>query len=312
MKSIRFFLLICVAVAINILNVFPGYGQQTGSSQRLYLSMPDAEQSVNQFAKNQHIETVQVFYENSLDPFHKLKLDERVFSAAIRKNIPDSLSGGYGVIDWEGEIGSRLMLKPSVTEEYKNALAEFTKAIILAKKMRPNVKWGFFSIPYPPLDKRDTRKVNEVVPLLKLSDVLFPSLYVSYTTNLSAGDLTPKYQKDEVIASHLANSLNWGRQLKKPVLVFMWHRYYSAGFRQNSLQLIPLNEFESYVKAVLSYSVQGAKVNGVILWGNDTYYYKAKYDALNNEFSKSGYGNFKDYHEHIVTAYLQKLLKSFN
>jgi hypothetical protein len=239
-------------------------------------------------------------------------LDVQKFTKAIRTEIPDSNATGYGVIDWEGKTANALELEPQSSPEYQSALSEFTKTIKLAKHMRPNIKWGFWGIPWQPLEKAPARKdINSDIAVLELCDVLYPMLYVPYNMDQSANDgRRSKAEKDAMISENLKGVFNLNRRLYKKILVFIWHRYYTPGLKNNSLHLIPLDEFKEYAKGILDYNYQGKKVDGLIWWGPDAGFYAEKYQPLLDEYSSSKLKDFKTYHDSLIYKYIKEIFKT--
>lgn len=274
---------------------------------KLFIGMNDLGPATNSFIAANNIPNVPIFNAKDIDPGNVLKLDEQAFTNAIEKRIPNTSVYGYAVIDWEGKIEVPLEFGDANSPEYQSSLAEFTKTIELAKKLRPKMKWGFFGMPFPPLDKRDTRTNNIVTPLLQLSDVFYPQFYVPYNMKQAQTGSRSIAEKDQFVSDNLLQALTLAQQMNKPVIVFVWHRFYSAGFKQNSLQLIPLNEFDEYMKEILALNYKGKKVEGLILWGADTYYYSVKSKPVVDEFDGSKSKDFKSYHDSLIYKYMKRL-----
>ncbi len=296
-----------LSVLIFLLNIISQltYSQ---SANKLYMAMPDAGPTTKDFIKQNNIPNVPVLSSKDMSPTGEPKLDVQNFTNAIIKHIPDANATGYAVIDWEGKISSDLIFSAQSSDEYQNALAEYSKAIKLAKQLRPNMKWGFFGIPFQPF-KNDTRKVNIEIPLLDLCDAFYPQLYFDYNANKPNGHRS-KSEKDAWISFNLSNVLAIAQKMNKPVLGFIWHRYY--GPAAQNLRLIPLNEFDAYIKEVLAANYNGKSVDGVIWWGPDTYYYTIKSQALVDELNSSGTQNFEAYHDALIYKYIQQAYKVAN
>jgi hypothetical protein len=294
---------LAVCLYLLIFNINGAFAQ---SEVNLYISMPDLESKTKSLMQEDNISSVPVIYTKMIDPNGALKLDSQSFTSAINQYIPNANSVGNAVIDWESKLSVDLELQPQNSTAFQYAEAEFTKAITLAKKLRPNMKWGFFGVPWQPLEKRDTRRVNSDIPLLKLCDVFYPQLYVPYNTERNDGRRT-KSEKDDWISHYLLGTLKIAKAMNKPVIAFIWHRYYG---RDNSLKLMPLDEFTDYIKEIIALSYQRKKVDGLVMWGNDHYYYTIKSPALVSEFDSSGVSNYTDYHDELMRKYLQEAYKT--
>jgi hypothetical protein len=287
-------------------SVFNVFSQSGGTNNRFYVCMSDLGPISKSFMNGNNISNIPIFYTGTMDPKGIFKLDPQTLTNAIIKSIPDASSTGYAVIDWEGAIETPLEFKPENSPEYQSSFNEFAKAIQLAKKLRPNMKWGFFGMPFPPLDKRDTRRYTTLYSLIQMEDVIYPSMYIQYNTDNPNGHRSQSEKRDLAL-SYLSSSLAFAAQMNKPVVVFIWNRYYSAGFKQNSLQLISLNEFDNYAKEILALSYKGKKVDGLILWGADTYYYNAKYQPLIDEYNSSKAKDFDSYRDSLTYQYIKRI-----
>jgi hypothetical protein len=285
------------------INIFYASAQ---SSNKLYMCMPDVGPRTKQLMKQNNVQDVPIFGMTGMT------LDAQKFSSAITKSIPDANYDGYAVIDWEGKAGTALEMESQDSPAYKDALSEFTKAIKLAKQMRPKAKWGFWGLPFQPLDKMGQRKdVNSDVPLLKLCDVLYPMLYVPYNMDQSSnGGRRAKADKDAMISENLKGVFTLNRRLYKKIMVFIWYRYYTPGFKDNSYKLIPLDEFSEYAKEIMGYNYQGKKVDGLIWWGPDAYFYYAKIPQVVDEFNASKRKSFPDYRDSLMYKYMSEILKT--
>jgi len=176
----------------------------------------------------------------------------------------------------------------------------------MAKALRPNVKWGFYAIPFTTYYKRETIKNNiaKIEQLLLQCDVFFPSLYTPYKEGtISKGD-NEAFATDNVLAALVA-----AKRMNKPVLPFVWHRYHVSN-KAIGLQLIPNDEFKRYLNTILSVNYNGYKVAGLVWWGSDTYFYNIKSKALVNEMSTSGHPDFATYRDNLIVNYGKEMLKT--
>src|SRR5690606_35856453 len=103
---------------------------------------------------------------------------EKSFTANIRKLFPDPNAKGIGVIDWEGPGYDDLMGKNG-PDAFNKVFQEFKQALSIAKKLRPNVKWGFYGIPFRSSyggvlkDEHVWKASNErIIELMSQSDIL--------------------------------------------------------------------------------------------------------------------------------------------
>ena len=64
-------------------------------------------------------------------------------------------SKGLGMIDWEGEIEKRFLGDTS-SAAFKKTLADHITIVQIAKRVRPNLKWGFYGYPISNYWSRDS------------------------------------------------------------------------------------------------------------------------------------------------------------
>jgi hypothetical protein len=275
---------------------------QTGK-QQLYISMGDLGPSAKAFLKTNGVENVFTFnvVGNSIE-----KIDIAKITEAIKSKFPGASDGGIGSLDWEGAALNALYLSPAESPEFKSSLESFLILLKRVKALRPNVKWGFYDIPFATYYKRETLKNNiaKIEPLLLQCDVFFPTLYTPYKEgSISKGD-NEAFATDNILAA-----LMEAKRLNKPVLPFVWHRYHVSN-KAIGLQLIPIDEFKRYLNTILSVNYQGYKVAGLVWWGSDTYYYNIKSKALVEEMRGNNQTNFAGYDDNLITNYGKEILKT--
>ncbi len=134
---------------------------------------------------------------------------------------------------------------------------------------------------------------------MKQCDLLLPSLYIhGYEPGGNEG----------FIKFNMQQFLILGDNLNKPVIPYLWHRYYPRQLSDKSMKAIPVNEFTTFIKTVLSVSYNNKKAAGIIWWSADNYYYHSmKVPALLNETSPQ---NYKSYHDSLMLNYSTEILKT--
>src|SRR4051812_33187005 len=127
------------------------------------------------------------------------------------------------------------------TPQHDNEIPEFVRAIQYAKTIRPNAKFGFYSLPITQLyDRNQAWRDHEasLAPIYQASDCLFPSVYKFYPDNQPLFGATEDhaYVRESVkLALQLANG--------KPVYPYVWPRYHNSN-QQLGYKLIPEAEFK--------------------------------------------------------------------
>ena len=230
---------------------------------------------------------------------NEAKVNREVLSRYINKSFPDKNQSGIGVLDWEGRSLDLLITLPSTDSVYQSVLIEFLFALKLAKTLRPKVSWGFFGIPFKQGNFK-TRKGweegnNKIAPLLKSVDVFCPNLYGYNPSDLG--------NKEDVLVS-----IKLGLKFGKKVYPFIWHRYNGGDQVNYTLKLIPKLNFVNYAKETFTQKYHNKKVDGIIWWAKDTYFYESKVEMLLNE--KPPNEKFIDYYDSLLIDYTKTLTKS--
>lgn len=148
----------------------------------------------------------------------KYTFNEDLLLKEINRGVPDKNAHGIVYINLEMPLED---LHNTDNSLITKAMNYFIKVLKFAKIARPNVKWGFYAIPFTSVWRPSEdffNKQNKIAPLLKKVDAFFPSLYNFYS-------------KPDVIISngnYFENNtegiIKLGIKYKKPVYVFVWHR----------------------------------------------------------------------------------------
>jgi hypothetical protein len=226
-------------------------------------------------------------------------LDETAFRGRIEKAFPDPNATGIGALDWEGSAFSRLRSGDPGSDDYRQGLNQYIRAIQIAKSMRPNVKFGFYALPF--IDRQpDYQKWNAAVgPLLQECDVFFPSLYQYYPQSSKRGD-----KESTFVENNIMQVLKLAAQYNKMVMPFIWHRLYPDN-KQHGLALVSETGFEQRVQDLVSTQYQGKGIDGIVWWASDNYYYKQNSPAMQHEAPAGA--DFKSYHEKLIVKYGQDI-----
>jgi hypothetical protein len=289
-----------------VLSIVRVQAQTVQNNFSLYVCMLGIDSQGQKFLNNNHIKQVALFDARYLDPTNSMSLNTITLTKAIKAAFPDPSSSGTAALDWEGDMLSNLR-KDSSSDEFKKSMTEFSEAIHLAKSLRPNVKWGFYYLPFTTYWKRnDQWKASniQIEGLLKQCDILFPSLYIFYKEGSNGPGDNESYASENIYPI-----LKLAKDLNKPVLPFIWHRYHDSN-RDIGLQLIPLNDFRSFVNKLLSANYQGKRVSGLVWWGADPYFYRVKSKALMAEMQASNSTDFNTHMDSLLVNYSNVILNA--
>lgn len=276
---------------------------------KLYYALINLGPKSETFFNTNNIQIVHTMDSRYYAPNPEEKIDYGLFEKSINLWFPNINSEGIAVLDWEGKMGEALHNRNVNSSEFKDALAKYIQLIKFAKKYRPKVQWGCFGIPFTAYWYRnqwDQSNMN-LLPLIKECDILCPCFYIYYKEGSEEKGGNIAFAQDNIkkclILVHMVNNT--------PILPYIWNRYYDTN-KEIGLELIPINEFNNYIRAILNTSYLGQKAAGVVWWGADKDYYNLKKLPLVNEFKKSGKKDFKDYDDNLTVQYGTQMLKAVN
>ncbi|ROI02646.1 hypothetical protein EGI16_13570 [Chryseobacterium sp. G0240] len=265
----------------------------------LFLVEPDSKSQLR-FSQENHLKTYTIFYQQFF--VKDEKFNEDMLRKQIEVKLPDVNSTGFAVLDWEGKgLKSFQQQKDLKAVDYYKG--EFLKAIKFAKKLRPNVKWGFYHLNY--LDYSGTIEKyklqnDNLIPIIKEVDFLAPSLYV-YNPGLLHNRGNQNYIKNKLI-----QALQYGERYNKPVYPFVWNRTTSKD-EDKHFSLIPVEYFAQVIEIISETGYKDQKAKGIFWWHSEGYSYrnKNKLQAVKLEYSRIN--NTEDYQYQMFKEYFQSI-----
>lgn len=292
-----------VLIGLGIVFYYQPTAAQQNGRQQLYVCMENLTPASLALLQQNKVPIIKIIYQNFIDPDNDNRVDTDVLRKRITALFPNANDGGYGVIDWEAKgFFDKL---PANDPGFGQLANEYRTAIRTAKKLRPNVKWGFYGLPfrkYMSYNNEWRQRNMSVAPILKEADFIAPSLYAFFPDSLREKD------NKDYVEQNVSMALQIGKQLNKPVLPFVWNRWHD-GNKQYGLKLIPVDEFQRLIQRILSVDYSGQKVAGVIWWGADQYFYSKKAPAVVNEQAR--FSSFNAYQSNTINSYAQALLNVF-
>lgn len=283
--------------------------QSGKNGSKLYMAMGDLSPKTQAYLSGNNISTVLCLDSRYFAPNNGSMLDLELFEKTIKNRIPDVSSNAIVALDWEGKMLDSLKNANSNSSAFKQSLDAFIKLIQYAKQIRPNVKWGYYSIPFTTYWNRNNAwksSSDKLQPLLNVCDILFPSFYIFYENKNVKGDNNIAFATDNI-----SQMLKLGKMANKPVMPFVWHRYHVSNSKLG-LQLIPVNDFCNYISTILNTSYGSVKAAGVVWWGADKYYFNVRSRPLIDEVEKSGSKQFDDYEDTLIRKYISAIKKRVN
>lgn len=266
---------------------------QKVKSQKLYYFFDFVDEATSAYTKANNIQKVLFIDEHAVSDGKYLGLDSEKLEKNIISLYPDTSDKGLCYIDIESPYIDHLINENADSQKFQESMDYFIRIITTAKKIRPNVKWGFYGIPfttYWDLEKDFFSKYQKLKPLLEVSDAFFPSMYFFYSDNEPNGFMNEKFAR-----KNIQELIKVGKVYNKPVYPFVMERYHPSN--QNiGLKKIPEKEFLKYMNIILNESYKGKKVDGIIWWNADKYgynhnLYKEEGNNLNNFLQKNNESN---------------------
>jgi hypothetical protein len=254
---------------------------------KLYVTIDDLDDDTQNYLKQNGVGEAKMVYGKFIYPKNPMVLDEATLVEHIKEIFPDPNASGIAVLDWEGRAHTALQFRKD-EKLYQTALNGFLKALRLAKKTRPNVKWGYYGLPFRRIkgvgkvgDMAEWKKsCDNILPILKESDALYVSLYSTYPVG--------EQQELAYAKADLDNAVAYAKQLGgKPVYPIVWHRYQKV-YDNKRYKVVSKSEFEGLMKIIGQASKQGKNVPGVIWWGRDSRFYDASQKEIAAESASGG------------------------
>jgi hypothetical protein len=223
----------------------------------------------------------------------------------IRMLFPNKEDKGIGILDLEGTPREVLKYSSEKDTAYINAYNLFYRILATVKSYRPNVYWGYYALPFTLYWNRDQNWKNtcfKILPLLKQCDILFPSQYCFYPESFLSN------AEHDYVSDNISFALQLGQELNRPVMPFVWHRYHPSN-KKVAFQLIPIEDFKKQIEYILNVKYENRKVQGIIWWGSDIYYFNNRTPALLTEAKNKK--TFESYHDSLIVEYENQILPLF-
>jgi hypothetical protein len=271
------------------------YGQTT--KKLFFSSVKDNKAHAKLFAETK-MDSMIIFYQNEFVIGDALKFDKKKLAESIKNRIPKINQKGYAILDWEGNANQILYgIKKVSDTEYNAVRNNYIESIQSAKKLRPNIKWGFYNYPFLDFGKvskgHDAFVRKKIMPILKKIDFLAPSIYILVDERTGTSD-TFAYSYAQSNAEYV---IKLGVELNKPVFPFIWHRY---GSPNKNYGLIEFSHFENFIKSISDANYLEKKIDGIIWWECEDYVFNSRktYKSVEKEYS-----NITNKENHIDIIY---------
>lgn len=242
--------------------------------------------------KDDRFEDIIIAYTIHMDPAKSNDVDLVAFQKYLNRVFPNKEQGGYLCLDLENKIYSDLRNYNAESKEFLRAEKKFMSLLTTVKELRPNLKVGFYGLPYKIVSEKDSFSSvnNKLINILQKSDVLFPSLYLSY----SEGQNNGKKRNDALIINNLQNSLFVGLKYKKKVIPFSWYRVHPSNKLYGG-SILTSAQMKSYLSGILEYKYQNKSVYGIVYWEPNTNSFRSYKNLISNKKIESPSTLFRYY-----------------
>lgn len=218
---------------------------------------------------NQRFKNYKYFGNYYIDRSKKGIINYSNVDEGLKTIIPLKNDNNYLCVNIENELYRNVRDLDSDDPKFKKSLKELVSLIKYIKRKRPNLKVGFYGIPYNfyyIVHKK--RNTDKFLSLLKQVDFISPHLYIHYPDIQKGQNANINYLKQ-----NMQLALEYGKKLKKPVIPYVWYIIHPANKIYGG-QLITKEEMAEYLKTIESYNYCGQKIEGVIWWEPSVTKYK--------------------------------------
>ncbi len=269
---------------------------------KLFTSLSGVSRKMKQTLHEQNIKRAIVVNGGAIDNPQSLQVDKEKIKQHFDKILPNPNIEVLLVLDIEGEKMKKLE-HPKNEIEFDLVLSYYIDIYRFAKKLRPKATIGFYGFPWRDYWNRTEQwksKNNKLTPLIKEVDAVFPSLYDFYQDDKDVN----KSREDAYITDNVVESLRLAQRFDKPVFPFIWHRYHNSN-KKRGLQFISLEEFQNSVQTICEAEFKGNKVNGIVWWSSERYFYNI---TERGKANKRNPEDFYDYSNGTSLKYIDIIL----
>jgi hypothetical protein len=301
-KSLRgtsLILIVCLSSYVLQANAGLIVRQSRPVKPKLYLCMGQLNAFAAGFRQINNIGEAKLIGVASIDPDNDLVIHEDLLRRQIALVFPSSESTGVGILDWEGKGMEILATAAPTSPDFITVLSKFKKVMNISKQIRPNIRWGFYGLPF-----RNYWNINEawkkrclaLTPLFQTCDFIAPSLYSLYPDSL--------YNKSNEVYVHenIQMVLRVSEVVNKDVYPFIWHRLPGN-------MIMKKTEFMRHAKQIIKERYKQRQVSGLIWYGEEVYGRNIKNAQILSEAGSAK--GFETYISQLIQNYGSGLLELF-
>lgn len=215
-----------------------------------------------------------------IDKSNKGIIDYNSLKSRVLTLYPSRNSSSYLVLDVENKIYYDLQSSSKVKRQ--NAVAKFVKMVNFVKELRPHLKVGIYGVPFRfNFDFQKNRNyLNDLRPLIKVSDFLAPDLYFSYS-------------KSEQNNSKLINNMNenldlfikFAKSENKELIPFVWYRIHPYNKKFGNTD-VDKDRMDILLDLIAKKQNQYSKLKGVFWWDSWVTNNSTNKRKLSNSFNR--------------------------
>ena len=260
---------------------------------KLFVTSDNNNPTFNQFLKQNNIKKVGFVGDHQfLDPYSQFTLSPAMMNQELQRAYPSKNETGIAYIDLEAPYLEYLMNSDINSTEFKKSKKLFLDVLAYAKKERPNVKWGYYYVPFTNYWGRTKEfydKDERIKEIIQNSDVLFPSIYIFYNK------LNFSLENKSYLEENTKESIRIGKKYNKKVYPLIMSRYHPSS---GNLAYVSLDDedFKLYFNTIKNTKFEGRSIDGILFWNADKYFYnhgeKKIQEEANN--SRKTFDNFYD------------------
>lgn len=283
-------------------------GQNTQKPKIYYVA--DLKSSkVNDFVQRNNLLKIQYLVDGKyLGKKNDFTFSKMELRKEVERIFPNSKATGYAYLDIEDPYMEMIIKENSRSQKFQKAQKLYLDVLAYAKQLRPNVKWGYYGIPFTTYWGRDRdfyNKNQKISAILKKVDVLYPSLYIFYN------NVSFSLENSGYLRENTDEALKLGIQYNKDVIPFIMSRYHPSNQKRRFKQ-IDHGDFSDYVNSIVKPFSNGKSVNGIVLWNVDNYFYSINEPAILTDFKNSRTRNFDQYYENYLINQFQLIKNALN
>lgn len=250
---------------------------------KLFLLLGGMADKMNNLVNtNSNVSEIKYLDENMMIDAATFTVDHKKLALNLTKYYPNINDTGYCYLNVEAPYSDLLLYNTEETADFKKGYALFMDIITTLKKLRPNVKFGFYAFPFTTYWETQTgfyKKNDKIENILKAVDLYFPSFYMFYDDGVVG-----YIKNNEYLRTNTTEMVKLAKKYNKELYPFVMHRYHPSN-KKIAWKMMEDDEWRNYISIIVNTKSSGKQVDGIVWWGPDSYYFQqGNVDAFKKEF----------------------------